>query len=293
MAVAEDAFSDPQLISQFTERDVDTLLGKAIAVLGEEPNLVHLPEGTLLFVGDTHGNLDATRLVVSTFLDTDCDHIIFLGDYVDRGLYQIENLVYVYALKLLYPERVTLLRGNHETASVNADYGFFDAVVHRYSRGLYDRFAQSFAQLPLAALTDNNIIAVHGGLPKGLESIAQIDELVRMEEEPNDELALQLLWNDPDENLSGFAINYFRGGFYLFGKDVFLQFLDTNKLNMMIRAHQCFPEGYKYLFDAKLLSLFSCPYYHRASAGRFAVLHEHEDKPTLELVRGVDRFERC
>jgi predicted phosphodiesterase len=94
--------------------DWGDLLEEAKRVYEKEPRLIQLPsKGKAVFVGDTHGDLDASQQVIQRYLKKPY-HIIFLGDYVDRGDYSEENIQYLLGLKWEHPEEIFLLAGNHE-----------------------------------------------------------------------------------------------------------------------------------------------------------------------------------
>jgi diadenosine tetraphosphatase ApaH/serine/threonine PP2A family protein phosphatase len=250
-------WQDPERVRFLEEEEVAGLLEGALGLLRKETNLLRIDRGKTLFVGDTHGNFEVTKAVMRIFSLGGFDRIVFLGDYVDRGNEQVENINCVISLKLEKPERVFLLRGNHETVSANSRYGFREAVTSRYSRKSYEMYNRVFAYLPLAATTWDGLFAVHGGMARGLRSMVDIDDLPRGDVEPIDDLVLQLLWNDPAEGVDGFAFNDQRGGYYYYGRGACLKFLEDNKQRMLLRSHEVFADGYNYFFDGRLLSIFS------------------------------------
>jgi len=255
---------DPDLVALLNEEEVIELLEGGLRLFRKEPTMLRIDRGKTLFVGDTHGNFAATKVIMKIFTNGSFDRIVFLGDYVDRGEQQLENINCIIALKLTKPEEVFLLRGNHEIISTNSRYGFMESVTSRYTDSLYRQYNHVFSYLPLAASTWNGIFVVHGGIAKGLERLSQINSLPRGEPEPSSDIVLQLLWNDPVEGIDGFAFNDQRGGFYYYGQDVCLRFLDENDLKILFRSHEVFNDGYKYFFGGRLLSIFSSTGYHGA-----------------------------
>jgi predicted phosphodiesterase len=92
----------------------EDLFEKAERVFEKETRLILLPsKGKVVFVGDTHGDLNASEEVIRRYLKKPY-RIVFLGDYVDRGNYSQENIQYLLRSKLEYPEEIFLLTGNHE-----------------------------------------------------------------------------------------------------------------------------------------------------------------------------------
>jgi len=232
------------------------LLEEAIQVFRSEPPLLEL-EGGVLVVGDTHGDFESSRKALSM----EARFYLFLGDYVDRGLEQLKNVNFLLAKKVEQPERVYLLRGNHESPLMNYSYGFFWEVVERYDPGVYRMYAEAFSNMPYAAVLNCSVLAVHGGVAEGLRGIEAVRGLRKGDLEPSDPIALQLLWNDPDENVEHFAPSPRGPGIYLYGRRAVGEFFESNGLKLMVRAHEYFPEGFHEYFGGRVLSLFSCRYY--------------------------------
>lgn len=229
------------------------LLEKAIDVLSKEPVIVNLEPKRALVVGDTHGDIESSIKA----LENPADLFIFLGDYVDRGEYQIENIAYLLAYKLKHPEKIVLLRGNHETEEMNLSYGFYIEVMIRY-RNLFDLFQEVFSKLPFVVKM-GNILMMHGGIPKGVDDL---NSLLEMEVDLSPESPFfQIIWNDPSELISGFGPSPRGEGIYLFGEDVLENFLRKNNASLLIRSHEFFPEGLRRMFSGKLISVFSCRFY--------------------------------
>lgn len=265
-----------------SEAETIKLLGKAQRQLAAEAQLLEISTKRVVIVGDTHGDYDTSRKAVDTFLGKEDTVLLFLGDYVDRGPKQIENINFLLDLKTRFPKKIYLIRGNHETPTANLNYGFFNLVSSRYSLQLYRKYSELFAQMPYAATLDFNVLCVHGGLAEGLKSLNQIASLPKGEVEPASPLVTQLLWNDPKEGVSGFEDSFRGEGIRYFGRDVFDTFMKENRLNLMFRAHEAYPEGYAYLFAGRLLGLFSCRYY--GVTPRAAVLDDATGKRRVFMV---------
>lgn len=236
------------------------LIEDSLEVFSREPQLIVREKGEFLAVGDTHGDADTTLSAFKVVEDLGLN-LLFLGDYVDRGAKQIENIVALLEHKLSWGDKLIMLRGNHESAQMNLWYGFHSVVVSRYGKELYQKFAEMFSQLPYAAILPNKIICVHGGVAEGLENVEKILSLPKGEIDPRNPIAFQLLWNDPCEDIEWFAPSWRGGGARLFGWKAFNRFMNVNGFNLMIRAHEPQDKGYGYLFDNRLLTIFSCRYY--------------------------------
>lgn len=250
---------------KYADLDKDSLiltLKKVSTILDNESKLIQIPQGRIYFVGDTHGNFGVTVHAFKHLnpspnsIHTRFDKIIFLGDFIDRGLHAIYNVNFLMSMKALYPDRVILIRGNHETRDTNMRYGFYDEIISKYSMPIFELYNQIFAKLPLAVLTWNQLFAVHGGIPEGLEHLNQINGLDE-EMDPDDRITFQILWNDPVEREGQFFKNS-RGKYSrTFGKEAFNYFLQKHSIKTILRAHEIQKKGYRQYFDTRLISLDS------------------------------------
>lgn len=162
---------------------------------------------------------------------------LFLGDYVDRGKQSLETICLLLAYKIKYPENFFLLRGNHECASINRIYGFYDECKRRFNVRLWKIFTECFNCLPVAALIDEKILCMHGGLSPDLNHLDQIRSLQRPTDVPDAGLLCDLLWSDPSKDVEGWGMND-RGVSYTFGADKVTEFLQKHDLDLICRAHQ-------------------------------------------------------
>ena len=198
---------------------------------------LHLNILTLVTAGDIHGQYaDLLRLFEYGGYPPQANYL-FLGDYVDRGKQSIETICLLLAYKIKYPENFFLLRGNHECASINRIYGFYDECKRRYNVRLWKVFTECFNCLPVAALVDDKILCMHGGLSPELKSLDQIRNIARPVDIPDQGLLCDLLWSDPDKDIEGWGEND-RGVSYTFGSDKVAEFLQKHDLDLICRAHQ-------------------------------------------------------
>ena len=189
------------------------------------------------FAGDIHGQYsDLLRLFEYGGFPPEANYL-FLGDYVDRGKQSLETICLLLAYKIKYPENFFLLRGNHECASINRIYGFYDECKRRFNIRLWKTFTECFNCLPVAALIDEKILCMHGGLSPELRSLEQIKKIARPTDVPDSGLLCDLLWADPDKDIQGWGEND-RGVSFTFGNDTVTEFLDKHDLDLICRAHQ-------------------------------------------------------
>jgi len=187
--------------------------------------------------GDIHGQYsDLLRLFEYGGFPPEANYL-FLGDYVDRGKQSLETICLLLAYKIKYPENFFLLRGNHECASINRIYGFYDECKRRFNIRLWKTFTDCFNCLPVAALIDERIVCMHGGLSPELKSLDQIKKIPRPTDVPDAGLLCDLLWADPDKDVQGWGEND-RGVSHTFGPDTVSEFLQKHDLDLVCRAHQ-------------------------------------------------------
>jgi len=242
-----------------SEDEVRELYTKAKDVLGNEPNVVKL-QAPVTICGDIHGQFFDLLELFRVGGDCPYTNYVFLGDFVDRGYHSVETWLLLLALKVRYPARVTLIRGNHECRQITQVYGFYDECIRKYGNaGVWNLCTDIFDLLSLAATVDDHVLCVHGGLSPALETIDQIREIQRAREVPHEGPMCDLLWSDPEE-ISGWGMSP-RGAGYLFGADVVTKFNHINGIQLIARAHQLVMEGYKQMFDNQLVTVWSAPNY--------------------------------
>jgi len=244
---------------QLPERQIILLCHAARTIFIEQPIFLEL-EAPIKIVGDVHGQYyDLLRLFEYGNFPPEANYL-FLGDYVDRGKQSLETVSLLLAYKVKFPENFFLLRGNHECASINRIYGFYDECKRRYSIKLWKTFTDCFNTLPVSAIVDEKILCMHGGLSPELKSFDQVRRIMRPTDVPDSGLLCDLLWSDPDRDTSGWGEND-RGVSYTFGADVVTKFLNIHDLDLICRAHQVVEDGYEFFARRQLVTLFSAPNY--------------------------------
>lgn len=242
-----------------SEQEVRNLCLKSREIFMQQPILLEL-EAPLKICGDIHGQyFDLLRLFEYGGYPPDSNYL-FLGDYVDRGKQSLETVCLLLAYKVKYPENFFLLRGNHECASINRIYGFYDECKRRYSIKLWKTFTDCFNTLPIVALIDDKILCMHGGLSPELSNLEQIVRISRPVDVPDTGLLCDLLWSDPEKGIRGWGDNE-RGVSFTFGTEIVENFLRKHDIDLVCRAHQVVEDGYEFFAKRQLVTIFSAPNY--------------------------------
>ena len=258
------------------------------------------PEGEAVIVGDLHGDLESlVEILQQSEIVTRIEKsrwaiLVFLGDYGDRGPFSAEIYYLISKLKLLRPEQVILMRGNHEgpTDLLPSPHDLPEQLERKFSQKsteVYAKMREMFEHLYLALLVERRYLMLHGGLPRDL---ATIDDLAFAHvSHPQTRLLEQILWSDPDDAIEETRISP-RGAGQLFGKKVTKSVLTKLNVNVLIRGHESCPEGFKINHDGKALTLFSCkgfPYFNDFGA-YLDVNLEKEVTNAQELVPCIHKF---
>eukprot|EP00041_Stephanoeca_diplocostata_P015666 m.299673 g.299673 ORF g.299673 m.299673 type:complete len:887 (+) comp20117_c0_seq2:448-3108(+) len=228
--------------------------------------------------GDIHGQLPDLLHFFHTFGlphhrsgDVHLINYVFVGDFVDRGSYSLEVLVTLLCLKTCYPANVFLIRGNHEDREMNEHFGFLSECLARVRGGSGDVVWAGanavFDNLPVAALLENKILCVHGGIGATFEKVEQLVDIPRPLPYPvrgqHAQLMRDVLWSDPTANdeVLGLRCNLRGEDMVEFGPDRVLAFLERNQLDLIVRAHQCVQRGYEFFAGQHLITVFSATNY--------------------------------
>lgn len=233
-------------------------------------------------VGDTHGQFYDVLNLFAKFGHVADDHVyLFNGDFVDRGLWSCEVALYLYVLKAMFPKNVYINRGNHETNDMNKTYGFTDECEAKYSKKVFEAFAESFGALPLATLINDSYLVMHGGLFSSdevtLDDIRKINRFPASgSSQPSREgLAMELLWTDPQPE-NGRSMSK-RGLGIQFGPDVTEKFCVKNKIRKVLRSHEVRMGGVEVEHNGRLITVFSAPDYCDATGNLGGVVHITEN----------------
>jgi serine/threonine-protein phosphatase 6 catalytic subunit len=250
------------------ENDLKKLCDLVKSYLLEESN-VQPVSSPVTICGDIHGQffdlLELFRtggsLSDDKFNFDDKGSYIFMGDFVDRGYHSLETFTLLLLLKARWPDKVTLLRGNHESRQITQVYGFYDEVQQKYGNpNAWKYCCAVFDYLTLAALIDGKILCVHGGLSPEIKTLDQVRTIQRNQEIPHEGPFCDLMWSDPEE-IETWQVSP-RGAGWIFGSKATLEFNQINNLDLICRSHQLVQEGYKYMFpEQSLVTVWSAPNY--------------------------------
>ncbi|KAK0406789.1 hypothetical protein QR680_018808 [Steinernema hermaphroditum] len=245
--------------AKLTVEEVATVVMRVREQLMKDSSMVQ-PEIPINVVGDIHGQFADLCAIFDLIGDPPQQRYLFLGDYVDRGPFSTETVVLLFCYKLLYPNDVFLLRGNHETRVINKVYGFWHEIARRYSVELWELFQLTFNCLPLCGRISQRVFCMHGGISRDMTSWKQFMNHKKPLEIPDFGIFCDLLWADPDPEVTGYRDSP-RGISCLFGEDAVREFCKSMDIDIIVRAHQVVQDGYEFFAGRKLITIFSAPFY--------------------------------
>ncbi|KAM8713672.1 hypothetical protein ACLKA7_013920 [Drosophila subpalustris] len=212
------------------EIEVKALCAKAHEILIEEENIQRIDFPVIICV-DTHGQFfDLKELFKVGSGDAREKNYLFLGDFVGRCYNSVETFLLLLALKVRYPDRMVLIRGNHKCRQITQVYGFYDECLRKYGTAAVWRYCTDiFDYLSLSAITDGMIFCVHAGLSPSIQYLDQIRCIDRKQE-----IKLGVVCHPV--SLAIYVVS---------------QFNRTNDVHMICQAHQLVMEGFKWHFNER------------------------------------------
>jgi diadenosine tetraphosphatase ApaH/serine/threonine PP2A family protein phosphatase len=266
-----------------------------------EPTVVSVSAPAKVF-GDIHGQFRDLLLLFAYHGfpnhhcggDIEATRYVFNGDFVDRGAHQLEVVTLLFALKVAYPSRVFLIRGNHEFRGMNKRMGTEGFYKHcreerfigrpDFGNSVFQNIHAAFDYLPLAAVVSQSVLVLHGGLGDGTWSLDDLRAVQRPIGDENDlpNCVSHALWSDPTDSdalmMRGVHANARGPGCVMFGMDVTDKFCADNKLQLVIRSHQYMDKGFKVMHGGRMITVFSARNYcdDRENDGAFLLLADDE-----------------
>ncbi|KAI4916787.1 hypothetical protein J4E90_003290 [Alternaria incomplexa] len=268
---------------RLTEQQALWIIKKGTEILKSEPNMLEM-DAPITVCGDVHGQYYDLMKLFEVGGDPAETRYLFLGDYVDRGYFSIECVLYLWSLKIWYPNTLWLLRGNHECRHLTDYFTFKLECKHKYSEAVYEACMDSFCALPLAAVMNKQFLCIHGGLSPELHTLDDLKSIDRFREPPTHGLMCDILWADPLEEFGQektndfFVHNHVRGCSYFFSYPAACAFLEKNNLLSIIRAHEAQDAGYRMYRKTRttgfpsVMTIFSAPNYLDVYNNKAAVL---------------------
>lgn len=253
---------------QYPWRMAEQITLDALRIVENEKTLqqITVPKGKhITIVGDLHGQFfDLLHILKTNGSPSASNPYLFNGDIVDRGSFSVECLILLLAWKVAFPKHVLIARGNHEVHEMNIPYGFAGEVLVKYGRDAYSMFQKVFHALPLVHVINNDVIVLHGGLPRNrklvLKDMEEIERITAVRPGKCDTTVMDILWADP-RDIVGFQESQRGEDIMTFGADVTSEFLKNNKLSLLIRSHEAKEKGFEWTHQAKCLTIFSAPNY--------------------------------
>ncbi|KAK5627410.1 hypothetical protein RRF57_003125 [Xylaria bambusicola] len=268
---------------RLTDEQALWIIQRGTELLRKEPNLLEM-DAPITVCGDVHGQYYDLMKLFEVGGDPAETRYLFLGDYVDRGYFSIECVLYLWSLKIHYPTTLWLLRGNHECRHLTDYFTFKLECKHKYSEAIYEACMESFCSLPLAAVMNKQFLCIHGGLSPELHTLDDLRNIDRFREPPTQGLMCDILWADPLEDFGQektnefFMHNHVRGCSYFFSYHAACNFLEKNNLLSIIRAHEAQDAGYRMYRKTRttgfpsVMTIFSAPNYLDVYNNKAAVL---------------------
>jgi protein phosphatase len=261
----------PIILPRYRSTFLQSLFQHVLKLFQSEPVVLEITPPCIV-VGDLHGQVLDLLRILSHYGDPISRTYLFLGDIIDRGEFSVETLALVYLLKAVFPTNVFIIRGNHEFSALCSQHGFLTQVFSLYGFSIFQSAVETFSWLPIAAKIDE-ILCIHGGLGPNVLTITNIQKIVRPIDEFGDIVLDSVVWSDPCARIMWFEPSTSRRMGCLFGGAAADNFLRGSQLKMLIRAHECVEDGFRWHFGGRVLTVFSASNY-TGSVGNSAAVAE-------------------
>ena len=267
------------------EQSLSRLISDTTSIFDYEPAFLEL-DGTFNIIGDLHGDIVSLLRIFDHFgYPSSKNRFLLLGDYVDRGKFSIEVLELLFSLKLLYPNSIYLLKGNHECTDICSNYGFRQECLKRSTHAVFEAFCEAFSSLPICATIGNKAFCVHGGISPQIKSKKNLEELEKCDIPEPKSIIADMLWSDPSDDVAKFGPSKRIIG-HVFGSEAAAKIMDLLDVFVIIRAHESIETG----FDSKfgVITVFSTADY--CGMGNTAAALTLPDDANLESDIEIELF---
>ncbi|KAF8386674.1 hypothetical protein PRIPAC_75816 [Pristionchus pacificus] len=290
-------FSEKTILGEqvlFSPVEVIDVFDKIIPIISSEPIFIEDVPAGITVVGDLHGQIfDLARIFETSAVDGkqgyETGKYLFLGDYADRGTTILEVVLAVYILKILYPDRFWLLRGNHEFLAQNWHTGTMQEIEFIYGKSaaefIFYKLNESFAYLSICAVVGGEIFCAHGGISASPMTRHELRLICKpIAESSFDILVNDMVWSDPTKGADGFFYNDNRGCSIYYGEDFLEKTLEELECTSLIRGHQMMTKGYAKPWPCLLL-VFSAT----AQSAIYEIIVLKEDKERNEIEANIGK----
>ncbi|VDK43099.1 unnamed protein product [Anisakis simplex] len=270
-----------QMLDGFTDSQILQVVDATYEILRPLGALIEMRAPLTIF-GDVHGQFGDLHRLLSIVGTPPKTRLLFLGDYVDRCKKGLElcthSSAYLdasfkcftrvpiesYTMRI-FPDKIGLLRGNHECTKMNRTYGFYEECKRLRSTSVWKAFQRVFNELPLCAKVNGRILCMHGGISPLISSWSSLSTLQkpRTPEECDQGLALDLMWSDPDSDpcSKGWVPNKVRNASWMFGQDTIKECIKNLDIDLIVRAHEVVKDGHLMDCGNRICTIFSAPNY--------------------------------
>ncbi|CAI5447468.1 unnamed protein product [Caenorhabditis angaria] len=286
-------------VDGFSNAEVLQILKRSRNIMQPLPAMLELETPITIF-GDIHGQL-ADLLRYFDIIGYPPKHnLLFLGDYIDRGSHSLEVIMLLLCYKIKHPSRIHMLRGNHECFKMNRLYGFHEELRRKRNTYLWKQFQDVFNEFALCASIGRKILCMHGGISEHVKSWQSFYDLRKPSrpKECDQGLALDLMWADPTQDkCTTFSMNTLRSISVMFGEPAVVDFMKMLGLRLIVRAHEVSQEGFNFMFDKRVVTVFSAPFYCGNDSNCGAIMHvnsSYEVSFTVlrpRIIPNADNFE--
>lgn len=256
---------------KLAKKEVKMICSSVINILALEANIVCI-DPPVVVCGDIHGQYDDLLTIFKMNGSPKKTKYVFLGDYVDRGSNSVETISLLLLYKVMYPQNIMLLRGNHESRELTETYGLYKEIISKYATSeVWKVFCEAFNYLPLACLVGNRVFCVHGGISPFALTFEKILRINRFVDLPTSGPMADMLWSDPGQYNGCYPSE--RGAGFIFGPDIVQRFLFLNGVHVVCRSHQLVNEGYRFAYsNRELVTVWSAPNYCNRMGNKATIL---------------------